>query len=209
MTYSQDSVVKVLCALRQLTTRGLPRTLFRPQSRKTILPNLPPVVNPLIDISNFGNCSESVRYAGIVCHSEERSDEESPISPPPGADRGRQNGIVATIRPHLSVIPSEARNLRSITARPDSQYRASIVTKSENSVRTPYISFTLRQTLEILRLRYAPLRMTEPGCFLVNGEWSDRQIPTPVSPCRGRDTERGASLANSRRLNSYKLRHRL
>ena len=86
------------------------------------------------------------------------------------------------IRPRIPVIPSAARNLKSITARPDSQRRASIVTKSENSVRTPYVSFMSGQTLQILRLRSAPLRMTEPGCFLVNGEWSDRQIHTPVSP---------------------------
>ncbi len=100
------------------------------------------------------------------------------------------------IRPRLSVIPSippvipsVARNLKSITARPDSQCRACSVTKSENSVRTPYISLTLEQTLEILRLRYAPLRMTEPGSFLVNGEWSDRQIPTPDSPLGERHRE--------------------
>ena len=43
------------------------------------------------------------------------------------------------IRPRLPVIPSAARNLKSITARPDSQCRASIVTKSENSVRTLYV----------------------------------------------------------------------
>ncbi len=36
-----------------------------------------------------------------------------------------------------------------MTARPDSQCRASVVTKSENSVRTPYVSFTLGQTLGI------------------------------------------------------------
>ena len=38
-----------------------------------------------------GNCSESVRYAGIVlcCHSEERSDEESTISPRRGRDTER------------------------------------------------------------------------------------------------------------------------
>ncbi len=28
--------------------------------------------------------------------------------------------------------------------------------------------------------------MTEQGYFLVNGEWSDRQIPTPVSPLEKR-----------------------
>ena len=32
------------------------------------------------------------------CHSDERSDEESTISPPAGADRGMQNGIAAMIR---------------------------------------------------------------------------------------------------------------
>ena len=30
------------------------------------------------------NCSDSVRYPGIISHPEERSDEESTISPPPG-----------------------------------------------------------------------------------------------------------------------------
>ena len=48
---------------------------------------------------------------------------------------------------HLSVIPSAARNLKSITARPDGQSHACTVTKNENSVRTPYVSFTLGQTL--------------------------------------------------------------
>ena len=47
------------------------------------------------------------------------------------------------IRPRLSVIPSVERNLKSMTARPDSQSHACIVTKSENSVRTLYVSFTL------------------------------------------------------------------
>ena len=45
------------------------------------------------------------------------------------------------IRPRLSVIPSVARNPKFITARSDIQYRASIVTKSENSVKAPYVSF--------------------------------------------------------------------
>ena len=48
------------------------------------------------------------------------------------------------IRPRLSVIPSVARNLKSIVARPDSQCRASIVTKSENSGKILYVSFTFR-----------------------------------------------------------------
>ena len=65
-------------------------------------------------------------------HSEERSDEESTISPPPGADRGRQNGIVAMIQPRLPVIPSAARNLKSMITRPDSQCHAYIVTNSGN-----------------------------------------------------------------------------
>ena len=47
------------------------------------------------------------------------------------------------IRPRLPVIPSAARNLKSITARPDSQCRAYVVTKSENSVRTLYVGRTL------------------------------------------------------------------
>ncbi len=72
------------------------------------------------------------------------------FSPPLGADRGRQNGIVAPIRaPPLShstasqsfraplsfrappVIPSVARNLKSITARPDAQSHACIVTENQ------------------------------------------------------------------------------
>ena len=36
--------------------------------------------------------------------------------------------------------------------------------------------------------------MTEPGCFLANGEWSDRQIPTPVSPPGERYREGAPSL---------------
>ena len=32
-------------------------------------------------------------------YSEERSDEESTISPPPGSDRGMQNDFAAMIRP--------------------------------------------------------------------------------------------------------------
>ena len=65
------------------------------------------------------------------------------VSPPAGADRGRQNGIVAMIQPRLPVIPSAARNLKSMITRPDSQCHAYIVTKSENSVRTLYVGFTL------------------------------------------------------------------
>ena len=65
---------------------------------------------------------------------------------PRRADRGRQNGIVAMIQPRLPVIPSAARNLKSITTRPVSQCHAYIVTKSENSVRTLYVGFTLRPT---------------------------------------------------------------
>ncbi len=41
---------------------------------------------------------------------------------PRRVDRGRQNGIVAMIRARLAVIPSAARNLKSIAARPDSRY---------------------------------------------------------------------------------------
>ena len=44
-----------------------------------------------------------------------RSRESALSPPPPGADRGRQNGPVTMIRPHFSVIPSTARNLKSIT----------------------------------------------------------------------------------------------
>ena len=44
--------------------------------------------------------------------------------PPRWAYKGRQIGIAATIRPHLTVIPSGARNLKSITARPDRQRRS-------------------------------------------------------------------------------------
>ena len=47
------------------------------------------------------------------------------------------------IQPRLPVIPSEARNLKSMITRPDSQCHAYIVTKSENSVRTLYVGFTL------------------------------------------------------------------
>ena len=55
MTYSQDSVVKVLCALRRLAARGLPRTLLLLQSRKPILPNLPHGVNPFIGSGRVPN----------------------------------------------------------------------------------------------------------------------------------------------------------
>ena len=79
----------------------------------------------------------------FCCHSEERSDEETTISPCPGADRGRLNGIVAAIRPSLSVIPSVARNLKSITARPDGQSRDCIVTEIQTGVRILRVSFTL------------------------------------------------------------------
>ena len=68
------------------------------------------------------------------------------ISPPPGADRGRQNGTVAMIRPYIPVIPTEGRNLKFFTARPDSQCHASIVTESDNNVRILYVSLTLDQT---------------------------------------------------------------
>ena len=69
------------------------------------------------------------------------------VSPPAGADRGRQNGIAAMIRPRLPVIPSAGRNLKSVSARPGSQCRAYIVTKSENNVGTLYVGLTLLQTL--------------------------------------------------------------
>ena len=55
------------------------------------------------------------------------------VSPLPSwADRGRQNGIVAMIQPRLPVIPSAARNLKSMITRPDSQCHAYIVTNSGN-----------------------------------------------------------------------------
>ena len=52
------------------------------------------------------------------------------VSPPAGADRGRQNGIVAMIQPRLPVIPSAARNLKSITTRMVSQCLFDIMTNS-------------------------------------------------------------------------------
>ena len=51
--------------------------------------------------------------------------------PPSWADRGRQNRIAATIQPHLPVIPSVARNLKSITARPDRQRRGCFLVNAD------------------------------------------------------------------------------
>ena len=50
------------------------------------------------------------------------------------------------IRPYIPVIPTEGRNLKFFTARPDSQCHASIVTESDNNVRILYVSLTLDQT---------------------------------------------------------------
>ena len=47
------------------------------------------------------------------------------------------------IQPRLPVIPSAARNLKSMAAMRDIQCRVHIVTKNENSVRTLYVGFTL------------------------------------------------------------------
>ena len=47
------------------------------------------------------------------------------------------------IQPRLPVIPSAAGNLKSMAAMRDIQCHAYIVTKSENSVRTLYVGFTL------------------------------------------------------------------
>ena len=50
------------------------------------------------------------------------------------------------IQPRLPVIPSAARNLKSITTRPVGQCHVYVMTKSENSVRTLQVGFTLRPT---------------------------------------------------------------
>ena len=47
-----------------------------------------------------------------------------------------------------------------------------MVTKSENGVRTPYVSFTSGQTLWILRLRFAALRMTVVGLLTLQSLFS-------------------------------------
>ena len=106
---------------------------------------------------------------------------------PRRADRGRQNGIVAMIQPRLPVIPSAARNLKSITTRPVSQCHAYIVTKSENSERTLLVGFTFEtDTLD----SSTPLRCAQNDsdgvAFSSIGEWVDCQMPTPVSPLRGK-----------------------
>ena len=46
------------------------------------------------------------------------------------------------IQPRLPVIPSEARNLKPMAARPDSRYRAYLVTKNEHNVRILYVNST-------------------------------------------------------------------
>ena len=107
------------------------------------------------------------------------------------------------IRPRLSVIPSVARNLKSIVARPDSQCRASIVTKSENSGEILYVSFTFRNaTLD----SSTSLRSTQNDSFEAAFCSMENGVTVkylPLSARRGRDTERGSSQFNSRRLNSY------
>ena len=56
MTYSQDSVVKVLCAHPPIgDAHRLPRTLLLLQSRKPILPNLPHGVNPFLGSGRVPN----------------------------------------------------------------------------------------------------------------------------------------------------------
>ena len=57
-----------------------------------------------------------------------------------------KRGIVAISRP-LPVIPSAARNLKSMTVRPDIQCLVYIMTKSENSVGTLYVGLTLGRAL--------------------------------------------------------------
>ena len=57
-----------------------------------------------------------------------RHPHPSPL--PRRADRGRQNGIVATIQPRLPVIPSAVRNLKSITTRPVSRCHVYVMTNS-------------------------------------------------------------------------------
>ena len=80
------------------------------------------------------------------------------------------------IQPRLPVIPSAARNLKSMTARPESYCRASIMTNSRKRGMTLYVGLTLGQTLEILRLRSA--QNDSAGVSL-----SSMQTPSPV---RGR-----------------------
>ena len=79
-----------------------------------------------------------------------------PMHPlPRRADRGRQNGIVAMIQPRLPVIPSAARNLKSITTRPVSLCHAYVVTNSgkqrENSPGRLYLETDILDSSTPLR----------------------------------------------------------
>ena len=79
-------------------------------------------------ISEKGECTQAAPLPLRSHHSTGLT--EPTVFPPPGADRGRQNGIVAMIQTRLPVIPSAARNLKSIAARPHSRYHVYVMTNN-------------------------------------------------------------------------------
>ena len=127
---------------------------------------------------------------------------------PSRADRDRQISITTMNRPRLPVIPSTARNLKSITARPDTRCPASIITKSENGGRPPMSA--LRQDRHSGFLDSAALR-SERQCRVAFWSMESGAIGKylPLSARWGRDTERGSSRFNSLRLNNYSLVYQL
>ena len=87
------------------------------------------------------------------------------------------------IRPRLPVIPSVARNLKSVTTRRDSRGSVYILT---DGMRILHVGAALETDILDSSLRFAAFRMTVAGLL---SKWGNSQMPTPVSPAGERYRE--------------------
>ena len=167
-----------------------------------------PVFIPLCGLRNAMVILRSAATKNLQSLPHRRRDFLSQ-SLPRRADRGRQNGIVAMTQPRLPVIPSAARNLKSITTRPDSQCHVYVMTNSgkqrENSPGRLSLETEILDSSTPLRCaqndsKGVAFSSIESGAIvkcLSLSALGDR-LPIPISPAGGETTHPNLSPAGGR-----------